>query len=282
MGYETINVETEGQVTTIELRPGEEWADSGEDIHWDLGEIFSDLRGDTSTRVVVVTGASDDVFGVAPPATAYADEDGGLAETTRDRLLDPAGTFRTFTGAIRTHEAMADLEKPIVAKLNGDAFGFVSNVVWSCDFILAAADARIGDIHLDMGETEDDGRKYGPKWGLVPGDGGAALLPHHMPPTMAAEYLMLGVPYTAEELADQRLINAAVPAEELDETVEALVDRLLERSAFALAWTKRLLTRHRRPALDRGLDAAAAYEMVNFTQLAMTDEDPTSLEFDGR
>lgn len=281
MGYETVNVDTDGQVATIEIKPGEEWADTGEDIHWDLGEIFSDLREDTSTRVVVVTGANDEVFYTAPPAEAYMDDDGGLREATRERLLDPAGTFRTFTGAIRTHQAMAELEKPIVAKVNGDAFGFVSNVVWSCDFILATDDARIGDIHLDMGETEDDGRKYGPEWGLVPGDGGAALLPLHMPPTMAAEYLMLGTPFTAQELADERLINAAVPAAELDEMVDALVERLLDRSAFALAWTKRLITRHRTPYLNRALDAAAAYEMVNFTQLALTGEDPKSLEYSG-
>jgi hypothetical protein len=49
--------------------------------------------------------------------------------------------------------------------------------------------------------------------------------------------------------------------------VDDIVARLLKRSAYALAWTKRIANRHVVEQLNRTLDAGAAYEMVNFLQI---------------
>jgi enoyl-CoA hydratase len=62
-------------------------------------------------------------------------------------------------------------------------------------------------------------------------------------------------------------INYAVPRDRLDSTVEALVQRLLKRPAYALAWTKRVANRRVVEQLNATLDAGAAYEMVSFLQL---------------
>jgi hypothetical protein len=53
--------------------------------------------------------------------------------------------------------------------------------------------------------------------------------------------------------------------------VDDIVGRLLKRSAYALAWTKRVANRHLMAQLDMTLDAGAAYELVNFHQIEKMD-----------
>ena len=73
-------------------------------------------------------------------------------------------------------------------------------------------------------------------------------------------------------------INYACTAAELDAKVDELVQGLLRRSAYALAWTKRAANRHVITQLNQTLDAAAAYEMVNFLQIERQNGvDPKSL-----
>ncbi|HZP89172.1 MAG TPA: enoyl-CoA hydratase-related protein, partial [Burkholderiales bacterium] len=97
---------------------------------------------------------------------------------------------------------------------------------------------------------------------------GGALVPLFMPPTLAKEYLMLARPFTAKDLANYGIVNHAVPASELDVTVDSIVSRLLRRSSYALAWTKRVANRLVASQLARTLDAGMAYEMINFLQRA--------------
>ena len=145
---------------------------------------------------------------------------------------------RAFTGILRTHQNMAEIEKPIVGKVNGPALGFGSSLVFACDLIVAVDDAEIIDIHLGMGE-----HMGGPGFGIVTGDGGSSLIPMHMPPAKAKEFLFLAKPYTGRELAEMNVINHAVPRDELDATVDDMVERLLKRTSYALAWTKRTANR---------------------------------------
>jgi enoyl-CoA hydratase len=258
--YASIGVTVEPPVATVTINHPKR---AGGHMHWDLGALFSDLRGEDSVRVVVITGQQPDIFSVGPTTKEYDDNVPDLTSAARTPMNDPHRNWRTFTGLVRCHEAMAALEKPIIAKVNGENLAFGSSVMFSCDLIYAREDARIGDNHLGMGETEP----YGPRWGMVPGDGGAALAPLYFSPALAKEYLMLARVYTGRELADMHVINGAVPAEQLDATVDDVVKRLLLRPAYALAWTKRVVNRHVVEQLNRTLDAGVAYEMTTFLQI---------------
>jgi enoyl-CoA hydratase len=253
--YDTFRMTIKGQVATVTLIPPASLGRGTGDLHWQLGELFSELRGNNAIRLVILTG-EDGQFYRPRPKTWYN------KETTR-YMVEPAESWRTFTGVLRTHQAMAEIEKPIIAKVNGDAVGFGSSLVFACDFIVAVNDASFMDIHLAMGEDE----RSGPPYGLVPGDGGAPLMPLFMSPVLAKQYLMLSDPFTGRELSQRGVINYAVAPEELDAKVDELSARLLKRSAHALAWTKRAVNRTVVDALNRGLDASAAYEMVGLLQL---------------
>ena len=264
--YETCKFTVDGEVATIAIIPPQSLSGGTADLHWDLGEIFSDLRGDTTVRVVVLTGTDDEFYVLA--GAEFFD-----VAANREYVTDPAGAWKTFMGIVRLHQAMAELEKPIVAKVNGDALGFGSSLVFGCDLIYAAEDAQVVDIHMGMGE-----HRGGPGFGIVTGDGGSALIPLVMSPAKAKEFLMLARPYTGAELAAAGYINDAVPRERLDAVVDDIVARLLLRSSYALAWTKRTINRRLADQLNMTLDASAAYEMVNFLQIdRLNGEDPKTL-----
>jgi len=267
--FKGFRVERRDQVATITLVPVEKILTPEDDIdsHWEIGELFARLRGDNSVRLVVVQGSDGD-FHVPVPTARHAD--GKLAA----KLTEPASSWLTFTGLIRFHETIASMEKPVIAKVTGDAIGFGSSLAFACDLIAANEKARFADHH--MGLKDVSGAERG--WSVVPGDGGLALVPTMMPPHLAKEYLMLGRVFTGRELADLGIINHAVPAEQLDDLVDDLVQRLLARSAHSLARTKRVANRSRVDHLNMTLDAGIGYELADMYQLvALNGSQPKKL-----
>lgn len=257
----TCHLQVDGHVATVAIVPPKLLAGGTSDLHWDLAEVFTKLRSDLSVRVIILTG-TDGEFYVPMPKEFYR------SERARSYLASPAGAFKTFTGVLRVHQAMAEIEKPIVAKVNGHAIGFGASLMLACDLMVADENVKVVDMHLGMGEVPEGG----PEFGIVPGDGGGALAPLHLSPAMAKEFLMLAKPFTGRELADLGVINSAVPADDLDAATDDFVRRLLARPAYALAWTKRIANRHVIDQLNLALDAGAAYEMVNFLQMAQGHE----------
>jgi enoyl-CoA hydratase len=254
-----VHVTYDGPVATVRISPNfrhDNATAAGRYVHWELGETFSRLRGDDDVRVVILTGAEDGAFQVPPLTSVIGSSEG------HDARVDPAWTWRVFTGTIRLLETMVQMEKPIIARVNGDAIGFGQSIMFACDLIYAREDARIADMHMGRGEVEP----YGPPFCVVPGDGGAVFAPLQMAPALAKEYLMLSREYSARELADRGILNRAVPLAELDAVVDDAVTRLLQRSPYALAWTKRAANKHVMQQLTLVVDAAAGYEALNFYQ----------------
>ena len=257
--FRSLRLERTGQVATVTMLRRHS--------HEEIADVFTQLRADDSVRVVILTG-SDGEFHVPGPAADYLLPGGG------HRLTDPHHAWRTFSAIIRGHQAMAEMEKPVIARVNGPAYGFGQSLAFACDLIVAQDDAVFMDHH--MGGAIPGRTKF---FSNVPGDGGCALIPLFLSPCKAKEYLMLAKPYTATELERMSIINYAVPAAQLDAKVDELVQGLLARGAFALAWTKRLANRHVVEQLNRVLDAGVGYEMVAFLQREkLGGDDPKSLD----
>lgn len=252
--YTTLECRNDGPVLHIQMRDRRALPiDRDHDIHLQLAEAFHHARIDDSVRVVVLTGTGESF---SQTAAGLYDDDDYLAYR-----LDADALWMTFASIIRLHETMAAMEKPIVARVNGPAIGFGSSLVFGCDLIVAVEDAVISDPHLGMAANDQHKAP-----GVVPGDGGAALIPLFMSPAKAKEYLMLGAPIRADELARLGIINRAVERDQLDAQVDEIVQQLLRRPAHALARTKRVVNRVVMDGIGKTLDAAAAYEMVDFLQ----------------
>lgn len=268
LGYDSLTLERRGEVATISMLPLRTVLarpNRGE-THSDLGRAFAELRADKQIRILILTGAEDGEFAVAPPGSLYLTSEG------RRRVVEPESSWDVFMGGIATHQLMVEMEKPIIAKVNGDAIGYGQSLMLNCDLIIAREDARISDVHLAMGEVRDrNGVSVAAPFGLVPGDGAASMVPLFMSPTQAKEYLMLSPVLTGAEMARMGIVNRAVPMDQLDSTVDDFVRRLLLRPAYALGWTKRVVNRNVATQVNLTMDASAAYEMVNFLQAELAD-----------
>lgn len=247
----------DGPVATLQFRHSSEVArlrsaQPMPDVKLETAEALYKLGRDDGVRVVVLTGTGDE-FKVAPRSSPWVETHGS-----------PADDWELMKGLTRVLQAFVELDQPIVAKVNGNAVGWGSSIVFASDFIFAADDAQLIDHHMGMGEAG-----YGrPDFGTVPGDGGSSFVPLHMSPCLAREYLFLGKPLTGRELAQMSVINGAAPAEDLDRIVDAFVKRLVARPQYALTWAKRVFNRRVRQNLDLTADASMAYEMLNFYQAA--------------
>lgn len=251
--YRLLDIDVEGQVATITMHPlarGDNPPGPRPKRADELARALGELREDNSVRVVVLTG-SGDIF-TNPPTTAPWHGDPGV-------------DWDGITGLSRALECIINMEKPVIAKVNGPAVGFGSSLVFGSDFVVAREDAIIADHHLGMGEVVIGDRVVGLRdRGVVPGDGGAVFVPLSMTPALAKEYLMLARPWTAKELASRGIINYAVPVERLEAKTMDLVEGLLRRNAYSLAWTKRVVNQHARMAYTMTFDAGAAYEFLGF------------------
>ena len=257
-----LEVDRDGPVATLRMAPIAQVVAQGptdEDIHIRLGQVLDELGDDPEVRVILLTGAADGEFLVPPPTSHYRE---GPSE---GRLVAPSGVVALTRGVIRTHLSIACIDKPVIARVNGDAIGFGQSLLLACDLIIAREDALISDVHLGMGEVKrSDGTPVGPGFGVAPGDGAGALAMLYMTPPLAKEYLMLSKTMTAAEMCAAGLINRAVPMAELDAAVTEVVDGLLRRPATSIAWTKHLVNQRVLSRLVTSNGASIAFEMLDF------------------
>ena len=250
---QTCRLDIDAPLATVRIIPPAQLLADGVEIdqHVELADVFGYLRTRRDVRVIVFTGAGEHFY---VPLTPQQYNAPGVL----DFATEPEPNYASFNGVIRLQQAMAETEQPIIGRCNGDALGYGFSLLFGCDLIIAREDAQIYDNHMAMDETPDSGVDFG----LVPGDGGAALAPLHFPPAKAKEVLMLAAPLDPKELAALGIINRAVPADQLDAVVDEFVTRLLKRARYALAWTKRVANRHLVEGLNLRLDAAAAYQTI--------------------
>jgi enoyl-CoA hydratase len=246
-GVATIGMLPSGDAQYRRMREAEGKVKKFFPKHKEVGEAIEELRGDNDVRVIVLTGLGDMFF--IPPSSGP-----GI------QAHDPGEDWDLTQGLARTFNAIIECEKPIVARVNGAAVAYGSSLVFACDFVVADEEAMIADYHLGMGELPFGRADFG----VVPGDGGSVFVPMQMTLAHARDFLLLARPFTGRELADLGYIHKAVPRDQLDGAVKELCDRLLKRTPYALAWSKRVLNRRIAQQFALTFDAAWAYEMVNF------------------
>jgi enoyl-CoA hydratase/carnithine racemase len=226
--------------------------------HVSMAIALEQVRFDDSIRVIVITGRdSDDVFELGP----RRDETDQWPLNVLDPRTRPGGAgavrgpWSLTQGVERTFSALALMEKPVIGRLNGDAYGFALHVMWGCDIVVAREDVLCCDNHLTMHETFPVA--------MAAGDGALAFLPLFLPPTKLKEFLLLGPKWTARQLADLGVINYAVPAEDLDARVDHFVQAFLARPPAPVIRTKRAINKRLIEQMNLALDSSWASELLD-------------------
>ena len=152
-----------------------------------LYAAFDRLRSDPGLRVAVLTGAGERFFSAGWDLKAAASGEGIAADH------GPGG----FAGLTE----FSDLGKPVIAAVNGLAFGGGFELVLAADLVVAASHAEFAFPEVRLG--------------LVPDAGGLLRLPARVPRPVAVEWLLTGRRIGADEAARWGLVNRVVPAAEL-------------------------------------------------------------------
>jgi enoyl-CoA hydratase len=203
----------------------------------ELSTVFVDLASDPECDIIVLTGA-----GRAFSAGGDIGHMERMAESPR-MFAEEMPTSR------RILSSLLDCEKPIIAKINGDAIGVGATIALYCDIIFADETARIADPHIRVG--------------LVAGDGGALIWPQLIGFARAKYHLFTGDALTGAEAAAIGLVNFALPANALDGEVDAFADRLARGAQAAIRGTKVTVNLALKALVQTGLDAGMALEALS-------------------
>jgi enoyl-CoA hydratase/carnithine racemase len=243
-------------------------ADEFVEIHTAISLGLEELRFDRSIRVVGITGQKDGEFYRFPRRKRFDEEQRHRDRHNRlkartDSRLHGKGPGRGVPSAIET---LALMDKPVIARVNGDAIGYGQSLLWACDLIVAMQNAVVSDSHMAQGEvTDSNGEKRGFPTAVTPGDGAMAFMPMFMPPTKLKEYQFFSRAWTGKQLAEMNVVNYALAThEELDAKVDELIGELLARPQHALARTKKLTNKALINMWNLNQDLSSAYESLDF------------------
>ena len=232
---EEIRLEAADRIATITLnRPERRNAFTRSMIDaW--AAALADCRAREDVHVVVVTGAGK----------AFC-SGGDIQELMGDGLERSAAEQRALIGehVHRIPITLADMDKPVIAAINGAAIGAGLDLALAMDLRFAAASAKFAETYV--------------KVGLAPGAGGAHWLPRLVGSAKALELLWTGDAIDAAEAERIGLINRVLPDDELMPETMALARSLAEGPTLAIRAIKRLVRDGVGGDLRAGLDRASA------------------------
>lgn len=222
MDYTTLLLSIDEGVATLTLNRPEAMNAITQRMKDELGAALDAVTTDQDVRVLVVTGAGDKAF------CAGAD--------VKERAASEPAPAEFFFRQQATHRLFSRLEqfpKPVIAALNGVAFGGGAEIALCADLRVAAEHARFGLTEVSLG--------------VIPAGGGTQRLARLVGPARAKELLFTAARLTAAEAMSLGLVNRVVPASQLGEEVRSLARTLSRMPPLALRFAKQ--------AVDKGLQA---------------------------
>ena len=204
--------------------------------------VCDEVNADREIRCVVLTGAGR-AFSAGGDVKAMKAREGafgGSGVTIRDG----------YRGNIhKVVRSIYGLEVPSIAAVNGAAIGLGCDVACMTDIRIAAEGARFGVTFL--------------KLGLIPGDGGAWLLPRTIGMSRACELLFTGDVIDAATAASWGLVSRVVPADTLMEEALALAAKIAAQPPHALRLAKTLLKQGQTTSYDTLMEMSAAAQAIS-------------------
>jgi len=247
MDYRAIELKVENQVAWLVMNRPEMKNALNAEMREEMFHALADVAANDDVRCLVVTGAGN---GFCSGADLSGSRAAGASNEPPHPNAARAAMRQNSQRLIRT---FWDLEKPVVAAVNGVAAGFGAHLALACDFVVAAEEAKFIEVFVRRGIAVDAG--------------GAYLLMRRIGIAKAKEMVFLGDDLPAREAERIGLINRCVPGAELQATTRALAERLAQGPTFAIGMSKRLLNRAVESDLETSFsDEAFAQSLVSQSQ----------------
>lgn len=236
-----LSIEREGGIVTATMnQPETRNALTGNSAVQELVQLCDELRHDPRVKVLILTGAGP-VFssgGNVKDMQRFFDD-----AVTPDQICDE---YRN--GIQRVPLALAQLDVPVICAVNGPAVGAGMDLTCMCDIRIASENATFAESFVRVG--------------IVPGDGGAWLLPRAVGMAKAAEMAFTGDAIDAREALACGLVSRVVPLQELLPTAMGLARRIAANPGAVMRMTKRLLREGQASSLASLLELSAGYQAL--------------------
>jgi enoyl-CoA hydratase/carnithine racemase len=213
---------------------------TGNNVASEFVQACEEVSRDPSVRVVVLTGAGP-VFssgGNVKDMQKYNDNS-IPTEVIRDEYRH---------GIQRIPKALYPLDVPVICAINGPAIGAGLDLTCMCDIRIASETALFAESFVRVG--------------IVPGDGGAWLLPRVVGMSKASEMAFTGEAINAEQALACGLVSRVVPPEQLMTEALALAGKIAANPGTVLRMTKRLLREGQQTNLETLLELSAGYQAI--------------------
>lgn len=239
---EIVKVDRSGPIATLTINRPDSLNALGEPGDGAAFEAACDaINADLSIRCAILTGQGR-AFSAGGNVKAMQAREGAFAGS-------PAEVRQGYRGNIhRIARSLYGLEVPLIAAVNGPAIGLGCDVACFADIRIAAETAKFGVTFL--------------KLGLIPGDGGAWLMPRTIGMSRAAELLFTGDVVDADTALAWGLVSKVVPGEQLMADTLALAQRIAQQPPQALRMAKLLLRQGQTTTYDTVLELSAAAQAL--------------------
>lgn len=237
--YEFLQVNLTEGVYTITLNRPDNLNSFNDEMSFELQKALKEAEKSSDVRCVVLTGAGR-AFSAGQDLKARSiqvAEDGvpHLGESIKSRYAPIISKIR-------------NMEKPVIAKINGVAAGAGASIAFACDIKIAVDTASFIQAFV--------------KVGLIPDSGACWLLPRLVGLSRAFELAMLGDKIDTRQAVEYGLINHYVTAEDLDATVDSFAKKLANSPTKAIGLMKRAFNKAMTSSLDDYLDYEAEVQEI--------------------
>jgi 2-(1,2-epoxy-1,2-dihydrophenyl)acetyl-CoA isomerase len=216
MNYETLETNVKDGVGYITLNRPDRLNSFDLKLGEELHQVLKSLGKDPNVRTVVIRGTGKGFCGGGDVKEMYNAEN-------KPKFL------RELTKAIhRCVIDMREMEKPVIAAVNGAAFGAGLSLALACDIIIASREAKFGTAFIGIG--------------LAPGCG-TQFFTNLVGYQRACEYILTAKTFSAEEAKELGIVNKVVDQDKLDNAVEELLSRFRELPPIAVGKAKMLINK---------------------------------------
>jgi len=192
-------------------------------------EYLEEAKEDDRVRVIIVTGKGD----------AFC-SGGDIRDMAEGKLKSWDMKRFLWDGVHRIVLTLEDLDKPVIAAINGAAMGAGMDMAIMCDLRVCSDKAKLAESYITMG--------------IIPGDGGAYFLPRLIGISKALELLFTGDVLTPEEALQMGIVNRVVPHDRLMEEAMKLAEKIADKPPLAVRMMKRAVYQAQTSTLRAHLD----------------------------